>query len=115
MQLSLLKTLFIIGTLAGVAMAQGGYGKKYHHHKGGVIKRTILIDGCTGKPVEKPPPSIDEVGILEPEDPFVEPMVDPTVDDDIFSINEGYPAEDELVDDYDQLGGGDLNFDELII
>ncbi|ORZ14804.1 hypothetical protein BCR42DRAFT_393590 [Absidia repens] len=63
--MQLLKTFFIVGTLVGVVFSQAGsYHKQGYKHKSGVIKRTILIDGCTGKPVrekpvrEKPVPEI---------------------------------------------------------
>ncbi|SAM03703.1 hypothetical protein [Absidia glauca] len=73
MQLSF-KALLLIGTLAGLAMASGGkydhndYHKDYHH-KGGVIKRTILIDGCTGQPIEKHPYPKEQVDPEEKVDP----------------------------------------------
>ncbi|KAI8328423.1 hypothetical protein BC941DRAFT_444864 [Chlamydoabsidia padenii] len=68
MQLTLIKTLFIIGTLAGVALANNGghKAKGGYHHKGGVIKKTILIDGCTGKPLPPPTPYDDVSAIVAP-------------------------------------------------
>lgn len=73
MQLTLIQTLFLVGTLAGVALAnndfhnKGGYKGEYHkggyRHKGGVIKKTILIDGCTGNPIPPATP-YDDVSAL---------------------------------------------------
>ncbi|SAL94798.1 hypothetical protein [Absidia glauca] len=73
MQLTLIKTLFLVGTLAGVALAnndfhnKGGNNGDYHkggyRHKGGVIKKTILIDGCTGNPIPPATP-YDDVSAL---------------------------------------------------
>ncbi|CAO3590977.1 unnamed protein product [Absidia cylindrospora] len=69
--MQLLNTLFIVGTLVGVVFAQGGYyHKQGYKHKNGVIKRTILIDGCTGKPVrEKPVPEITVPEVAVPQNP----------------------------------------------
>ncbi|KAI8339082.1 hypothetical protein BC941DRAFT_451379 [Chlamydoabsidia padenii] len=94
MQLSL-KAILLLGTLAGLAMASKKGG--HYHHKGGVIKRTILIDGCTGQPIERhpypPPEPYSIVDVTEPPQ----------------AITENFESGFENADDFDFFNGNEFD------
>lgn len=122
MQLSL-KTLLLIGTLAGLAMASGGkyhqkdYYQKDYHRKGGVIKRTILIDGCTGQPIEKHPypTPMEEIDTRPPPPRVVPEIQQPDFDESEFRRDVGetiFEDENDSEDAFDFFNGDFQDFDD---